>query len=115
MTNSPQAAEELAPEPGPPGAGTTGTPAEADVTAQAGETPGSGFYRTIEEIRSEHLDLSSRLRAGKVPGAFWDEAQAFVRRAQAAGVWMEPDGDREEVQAILGLWANHLFRSRRVE
>ncbi len=73
-------------------------------------------FMSFASFRDTHRDLLKRRREEKKEheqetAVFWEAVGDFLRRGQAAGAFLDEDGDREAAQNLLDYWETQIFHA----
>lgn len=68
-------------------------------------------FMSFRSLSDMHRELMHQQREPTELTQFWDNVFQFIRRAEAAGAYLDQDDERETAQTYLDYWANRLFRA----
>src|SRR5262249_20392809 len=71
-------------------------------------------FLSLAALKESHNDLLQRRRSEDESPELLDAIEAFIGRAQATGVLLDHDDDRDTAQSLLTYWDNLLYRARRI-
>lgn len=71
-------------------------------------------FMSFVSFRDTHRELQKKRRQekkGQESEEFWAEVLIFLQRGEAAGAYLDNDGDRDAAQNLLDYWQNQLFHT----